>query len=85
MDITVEEQERLKLKHGVDRLLGKGSFGTVYKKEFRNGQVAVKRIQRLDLENDRDEGIIMQQCNDHPNVLKLIAIFLDNDFQYVLY
>lgn len=59
--------------------LGRGSFGVVYEYFFDGRLVAVKKIQLIDYENDREESA-MSQLN-HPNVLDFIAEQQDRDYK----
>ena len=79
MEISEADRAGLKWVQN-EQLLGKGTYGVVYMRTLQNLQVAVKRIQQTDLDEDR-EAQLMQECDDHPNVLKLYAVFEDQGFK----
>jgi PAS domain S-box-containing protein len=61
-----------------DKPLGKGAFGVVFKAQWRGVSVAVKQLlQFVDdevLEQIRGECMLLQKCNNHPNVIKFIGM-----------
>lgn len=70
------------MKYSRERILGRGAFGTVFLGTLDGVEVAVKRVQLLDLE----EGVHTREENamkllDHPNVLKLIHVEENEDFK----
>lgn len=80
--MTKTLKNRLRISR--DELLGDGRTAKVFKGEFDNQKVAVKRIQLVDANKffDREvEG--MNNMNDHDNVLKLLAVDQDDDFKSV--
>ena len=71
-------------------VLGKGAYGIVYLGHLNGvGSVAVKRIARAEFsaaatEQESREEAAMTQLN-HPNVLKLYNVALDESFKYMLF
>ena len=71
-------------------LLGRGAYGIVYRGTFDAHEVAVKRLQKVDLE-EMDGPSVSQQPDDreidalrifdHANVLKLHFVYNDDDFK----
>lgn len=59
--------------------LGAGFYGIVYQASYRQKNVAVKRIQLVDLVN-RPERNTTEKL-DHINVLKLFSVQEDDDFR----
>lgn len=69
------------------KILGGGRYGTVFAGILNGTNVAVKRVQRLDVEDPgkflEREKIALEQCA-HPNIVKLLHIEDDADFWYSL-
>ncbi len=60
-------------------VLGRGGFGVVFRGEWNNKIVAVKRIELAKCENNKEEEAL-QKLN-HPNVVKLYHVESDSDFR----
>ncbi|KAF7843704.1 protein STRUBBELIG-RECEPTOR FAMILY 7-like [Senna tora] len=74
----------------VDRLLGEGSFGRVYRAQFNDGQVlAVKKIDSSVLSNDMSEDFIEVVSNisqlHHPNVTELVGYCSEHGQHLLVY
>ena len=59
--------------------LGRGAFGLVYKGQFQENDVAIKKVQLPFAENDRELNSL--QILNHPNVVKLLYSEQDADFR----
>ncbi len=71
-------------------LLGRGAYGIVYRGTYDVHEVAVKRLQNVDLEEmdgpsvsqpSDDRELNALKTFDHPNVLKLHFVYNDDDFK----
>ena len=84
-----------KLRYDPTKILGKGSFGTVFRGShvyldgsiFRTAKstpVAVKRVEkcRVDESIVRWEEEILKLANNHPNILSYIHTEIDAEFLY---
>ncbi|CAH1796083.1 unnamed protein product, partial [Owenia fusiformis] len=72
----------------IEEVLGQGHFGIVYKGTVNRQDVAIKTIKRSncsenDLSDFMKEALVMKDF-EHPNVLNLIGVALDNDIPYVI-
>ena len=85
-----------KLSYDPNKVLGRGSFGTVFsgfhvyldKSLFRpakSTQVAVKRVEKSIVNEPlfRKEEELMKKANNHPNILKYIHTEINAEFLYV--
>ena len=63
-----------------DKVLGQGRYGVVFKGNWRKNLVAVKRIQLIDIANNKQEEEALQRL-DHPNVIKLFHVESDTNFR----
>jgi predicted Ser/Thr protein kinase len=80
-DIWLFLHESVSLSITIDRdaILGTGGYGTVFRGEWNNKIVAVKRIELVKCENKKEEEAL--QKLDHPNVVKLYRVESDRDFR----
>jgi serine/threonine protein kinase len=62
-----------------ETVLGSGRYGTVFRGEWNNKRVAVKRIELAKCANKKEEEAL--QKLDHPNVVKLFEVESDRDFK----
>jgi serine/threonine protein kinase len=65
-----------------DGLIGKGGFGNVFRGNFLDQSVAVKRILLTNIQgvlNSREETFLTQL--QHDNIVKLLHIENDDDFR----
>ncbi|KAK4014954.1 hypothetical protein OUZ56_027466 [Daphnia magna] len=72
-------KKEMKIWYDNYALLGRGSFGTVFKGKFGGRDVAVKRVE-LHKVNQREEEAMLEL--DHPNIVKLFHCENDKDFRY---
>ncbi len=87
MDITHYLDRDKKLSYDPENVIGRGSFGIVYKGLYLNKQVAVKRIQRS---HGVDESVLqevefMMKAEAHPNSLRYICTHKDDNYVYEYY
>jgi serine/threonine protein kinase len=67
------------MQYDRSNVIGRGSHGVVYAGTFKGEEVAVKRIQLMDYEYDR-EAIINPFLN-HPNIVQFKHYEEDEDFR----
>jgi len=69
----------------VKEKLGAGNFGEVYRGDWEGAEVALKKLKSAeDYEEFVKEAGVLKNLN-HPNVLRLLGIFIDNSgFQYIV-
>jgi serine/threonine protein kinase len=75
----LHESVPLRIKFDRNAVLGRGYYGIVFKGEWNNKIVAVKRIELAKCENKKEEEAL--QKLDHPNVVKLYHVEKDDDFR----
>ncbi len=63
-----------------ETVFGKGGYGTVFREEWNNKRVAVKRIELSKCEKKTKEKRLYKKL-DHPNVVKLYHVESDSDFR----
>ena len=88
---TMLTYKELKATYDIDRnVLGKGSFGTVYKgtnKQNKNHKLAIKAIDKSKLSdeeiNDIHEEVKMIQRVDHQNIVNYYETYEDKRFVYL--
>ena len=68
------------IKYTKEKLLGQGTYGTVYLGIYNDQQVAVKRIELKQSEKEERE-VNLQQNLDHENVLKIRKVEKDDNFR----
>ncbi len=68
------------IKYETKKLLGEGGFGSVYLGEYNSTKVAVKRVLVTSTESYLNEEEALEKL-DHPNVIKLLYFFSDQDFR----
>lgn len=61
------------------RIIGSGTYGTVYQTIWRGKKVAIKRIELHKLFNDQEKEALQNLL--HPNIVKLIHIENDKNFR----
>lgn len=84
-----------KLRYFPTKILGRGSFGTVFSgfyvysdgsifRPAKSTLVAVKRVERglIDESVIRREEELMKKATDHPNILKLVHTEMNAEFLY---
>jgi serine/threonine protein kinase len=69
----------LSIKFERETVLGKGAYGTVFRGEWNNKRVAVKRIELAKCEAKKEEEAL--KWLDHPNVVKLFHIDTYDSFR----
>ncbi|KAK4011162.1 hypothetical protein OUZ56_020276 [Daphnia magna] len=62
-----------------DALLGRGGFAYVFKGKFGGREVAVKRVELLEVDEREEEAMLKLE---HPNIVKLFHCEKDNHFMY---
>ena len=88
-NLVIQEKGNPKKKYKPIKLLGTGSFGSVYEAEniiFQNS-VAMKIINRTD--NDLDEKEILNEINilkqlSHPNIVKIFEFYITKAHYYIV-
>ena len=88
-NLVIQEKGNPKKKYKPLKLLGTGSFGSVYEAEniiFQNS-VAMKIINRTD--NDLDEKEILNEINilkqlSHPNIVKIFEFYITKAHYYIV-
>jgi serine/threonine protein kinase len=68
------------IKFDNKEILGRGGNGQVFKGEWKNNQVAVKRIHLSNVVGHKQEELVLQRL-DHPNIIKLFRVESDNTFK----
>ena len=63
-----------------NRILGQGSYGTVFEGVWRGKLVAIKRIHLIHISSNEREEEALQKL-DHPNVIKLLHVESDSTFR----
>lgn len=71
--------EEMKIKFDCIDNLGNGGYGSVYKGQFENSSVAVKRVLLAQANSNEEESL---KKLDHPNVVKLFHCESDDNFVY---
>ena len=88
-NLVIQEKGNPKKNYTPIKLLGKGSFGSVYEAEniiFRN-RVAMKIINKSD--NDMDEKEILNEIDilkklSHPNIVKIFEFYITKAHYYIV-
>lgn len=86
---SFKEEELLKATNNYSHLLGQGGFGSVYKGEFNNVYIAVKKPKDVDTKTEINQEFeheisIISQVN-HKNVVKLLGICLETKIPLLVY
>ena len=72
----------LKIEIDTKQILGRGAYGYVFKGSWNGKEVAVKRVQLLDLEEIiHDRELSALQRFDHSNVINLLCVQDDAHFR----
>jgi serine/threonine protein kinase len=82
MFFSLHESVSLSLKYYKKAILGEGAYGIVYEGTWMNRKVAVKRIPKEKVQNNKGGEEALQTLN-HPNVVKLYDVENDNNFRYI--
>ena len=69
------------IKFDNKEILGLGGYGQVFKGEWNNRLVAVKRINLSKVVGHKQEEEITLKRLDHPNIIKLFRVESDNTFK----
>ena len=69
------------IKFDNKEILGLGGYGQVFKGEWNNRQVAVKRINLSKVVGHKQEEEITLKKLDHSNVIKLLHVESNNTFK----
>ena len=70
-------------KFDLDKILGEGRYGKVFRDVWRGMEVAVKRIEKSpNIQNDDNKEEEAMQKLNHPNVIKLFDVGSDFYFRY---
>ena len=64
------------------KILGRGTFGSVYEGVWGETKVAVKRIALENAVSSEQEINALTKCN-HENIIKLFHVEEDQDFRYL--
>lgn len=85
--VATRAGETLKDKYAAGEVLGEGATATVHRaKNLRTGQtVALKAIDKklLDVKMQQNE-IMIHKATDHPNILRLLETFEDENFYFLV-
>ncbi|KAL9224557.1 hypothetical protein vseg_000580 [Gypsophila vaccaria] len=85
---TSRELEKATDQYSINRVLGHGGQGTVYKGMLQNGKiVAVKKLKLVDEKQLHDfinEVMLLSRTN-HRNIVKLLGCCLETEFSLVVY
>ncbi|PRP85757.1 hypothetical protein PROFUN_06351 [Planoprotostelium fungivorum] len=74
--------DRLLLKDvTVQGIVGQGNFGKVYRGEWNGAKVAIKGVRNEDdfRDNQFKEEILLLQKLNHPNIIRLLGVYIMND------
>ncbi|XP_045027630.1 death-associated protein kinase 1 [Daphnia magna] len=74
-----KDKKEMKIRFDRDALLGRGGFAYVFKGKFGGREVAVKRVELLEVDEREEEAMLKLE---HPNIVKLLHYEKDNDFMY---
>jgi predicted Ser/Thr protein kinase len=77
--VCLPQSVSLSIKLEKSVILEKGTYGTVFEGEWNGKKVAVKRIEKTECENNKEEEAL--QKLDHPNVVKLYHVESDRNFR----
>ena len=69
------------IKYNRDEILGKGAYAFVFKGTFHGRQVAVKRVQLLDINEDNEREMLAMKKLNHQNVVQLYHAHKDGEFK----
>ncbi len=70
-----------KIKLDKKKILGRGGYSQVFEGEWKNNQVAVKRIHLSKVVGHKQEEEITLKKLSHPNIIKLLHVESDADFK----
>jgi predicted Ser/Thr protein kinase len=76
--MIIPEIPEIELKIVEEKILGRGSCGSVYETTWRGGKYAVKRLELIkggdtlmDVKNEANIAYSLNQPRDHPNIIKV--------------
>ena len=84
-NLVIQEKGNPSKKYKPTKMLGSGSFGSVYEAEnsiFQN-TVAMKVIKKLDEQEIRNEIDILKKLS-HPNIVKIYEFYISNSHYYII-